>query len=136
MSSFDKAFAKARKSGLKEFSFGGKKYNTKLAKGGSSLPKSTTAVPTGRPGLSFGPDSTPKTVKAKRPAYSVTHDRDPDGPDSVTPPSGPSKRGGGPPILGIGSNKTKDAPFFPHKETSGGFKAAMKKVVNSIKMDY
>lgn len=77
----------------------------KAPKAKARLPKETTAVPMSRPGLSFGPDSTPKVVKAKRPAYSVTHDRDASyGPDDVVQPSGPSTRGKG---------MTKDAPFFP-----------------------
>ena len=46
-SKFGKAFAAARKAGKKEFSFGGKKYNTKLKGEGGSSAKVPT--PTKRP---------------------------------------------------------------------------------------
>lgn len=45
-SKFGKAFAAARKSGKKEFSFGGKKYNTKLkGEGGSNKVPTPSAAP-------------------------------------------------------------------------------------------
>jgi hypothetical protein len=45
-SAFGKAFAEARKSGLKEFEFGGKKYNTKMASDSdASSPKAGVYVP-------------------------------------------------------------------------------------------
>jgi hypothetical protein len=51
MSAFEKAFASARKGGKKEFSFGGKSYNTKL-KSEAAKPKATpknAPVPTAAP---------------------------------------------------------------------------------------
>ena len=51
-SKFGSAFAEARKSGKKEFDFGGKKFNTKLKKEGkkssSKLPKTTSVMPSSR----------------------------------------------------------------------------------------
>jgi len=49
MSAFKSAFAAARKSGKKVFSFEGKSYTTKLA---SSAPKKPTPTPTPRPAQS------------------------------------------------------------------------------------
>lgn len=55
MSAFEKAFASARKEGKKEFSFGGKSYNTKMKSEGKKSSKSfaktpeKAPVPTSRP---------------------------------------------------------------------------------------
>lgn len=45
LSKFGKAFAEARKSGKKEFSFGGKSYNTKLKEDGPKKVPTPTAKP-------------------------------------------------------------------------------------------
>lgn len=64
---FEKAFSSARKGGKKEFSFGGKKYNTKLkGEGGGSkkqkLP-SKGPVPNTKPNSGPGRKPTPKAAK-------------------------------------------------------------------------
>ncbi|WP_349434235.1 hypothetical protein [Pararhizobium sp. A13] len=65
MTSFSKAFASARKSGKKNFSWQGKSYNTKLAKGDSS-PKN---VPT--PGKKPSQVSATSTAAKAKPASGV-----------------------------------------------------------------
>lgn len=70
---FDKAFSAARKSGKKEFSFGGKQYNTKLkGEGGktkkASLPKKGPVPekrPLSKPATSKASVSKPVEAKAK-----------------------------------------------------------------------
>lgn len=75
MTSFSKAFAAARKSGKKNFSWQGKSFNTKLAKGGSA-PKNVP-VPGQKPDrtTTASVGKTPVTAKARadfpKPAVSV-----------------------------------------------------------------
>lgn len=68
---FEKAFASARKGGKKEFSFGGKKYNTKLkgegGKAKSKLPKKGPVPekrPMSKPATSKADSSKPTEAKA------------------------------------------------------------------------
>jgi hypothetical protein len=70
---FEKAFASARKGGKKEFSFGGKKYNTKLkGEGGKAkkdkLPKKGPVPekrPMSKPATGKATSSKPTEAKAK-----------------------------------------------------------------------
>ena len=118
LSAFGAEFAKQRKAGAKEFSFGGKKYNTKMkgevapAKKKSSLPK-TAPVPTSRPGgLTVG-----KPTVGRGPIGGMRA-------SETKMTSGPSKRGGGPKIAMSKANMDKRAMKEPMRdmETLNNFK--------------
>jgi hypothetical protein len=60
LSKFGSAFRSARKRGLKEFSFGGKRYNTKLASGGGARKQTFKSTP------KMGPTPDRKYQRAQR----------------------------------------------------------------------
>jgi len=129
LSKFGSAFAEARKSGKSEFDFGGKKFNTKMKGEGakksskSKLPGSTSVTPKSR--------SSALDKSTARPSFSGMSDVA--GNKGKGYLSGPSFRGGGPKIAMSKKNIDKRNAAKPK---SGGFKDAMKKVSNSIKMGY
>jgi hypothetical protein len=83
MSKFEKAFAAARKSGKKEFSFGGKSYNTKLKADAPTATKSQTSknipVPKDRPAVAVPKDKPSRT-------YATTPKEKSRFPDSASKP--------------------------------------------------
>ena len=110
-SKFSEAFASARKSGKKEFSFGGKKYNTKLKEDGKKTP-SKAPTPTSRSNAVSG-------MAKKQPSYSGLSDIAKNTPKKAAPKStpvksmpekkkagsglsGPSPVGTGKPVVGTG----------------------------------
>lgn len=126
MSKFGKEFAKQRAAGAKEFKFGGKSYNTKLKTDTSKAKTSSKSVP-----IPKSRDSAISGMAKSKPSFSGLSNV---ASQSKTPPS-PSTRGYGGPAR-IASSKAMIAAGKKKKDTSGGFKAAMKKVGNSIKMGY
>jgi|SRR6185369_2397543 len=150
MSKFGSAFKTARKSGAKEFKFGGKSYNTKLkeeAPKAKAKTASKSSVNSGPAKMPFaGTKSKPGAIKAgldtssspkKRSAFSPTQDRGASGVAAITKPSsGPSTRGYGGPARLVPSKKMIAAGTKPKASSSTGFRGAMKKVANSIKMEY
>ncbi|MBT1154428.1 hypothetical protein J1C56_02365 [Aminobacter anthyllidis] len=80
MSNFDKAFAAARKAGKKGFTFGGKKFNTKLASGPSKKtpkpsPKPAQPTPKKGPVPTARPDTTKTGSTASGPQKLTIGDR-------------------------------------------------------------
>lgn len=63
-SKFGQAFAAARKSGLKTFDFGGKKYTTELAKPG---PKASAPAAKARPDANYGNEGRRTAAPAAKP---------------------------------------------------------------------
>lgn len=97
---FGKAFAAARKAGKKEFTYQGKKYNTKLA---VETPKKAP-TPTARPTTS-APAAKPRPTPDKEKDRSVTVKRPPRR-SSTTAPTKPAAK----PLMG-----TKDRPSYVGK---------------------
>lgn len=111
-SKFEQAFANARKSGKKEFSFGGKKYNTKMKE--TAKTPSKGPVPTSRSnavsgmakkqpsysGLSDVAKNTPKSAPKKEMPKSVAKPAEKKKPGTGL--SGPSPVGTGKPVVGTG----------------------------------
>lgn len=109
-SKFEQAFASARKAGKKEFSFGGKKYNTKMKE--TAKTPSKAPVPTSRSnavsgmakkepsysGLSNVAKSTPKSASKEMPKTVAK----PMEKKAGTGLSGPSPVGTGKPVVGTG----------------------------------
>lgn len=63
-SKFGKAFAAARKAGKKEFSFGGKSYNTKLREGKTPVPSKKPAQAQGKASTSMGKGTSAASAKS------------------------------------------------------------------------
>lgn len=126
-SKFGAAFAAARKGGAKEFDFNGKKFNTKMKSDApskkSSLPKSAAVGPSRASAVSS---------MSKKPSFSALTEA---GKGEKKYASGPSKRGGGPKIAMSQANldKRKGSIGVKASASDTGFKASMKKVVNSFK---
>lgn len=104
MASFKASFAAARKAGKKEFTWNGKRYNTKLKEDSAPKPK---ARPSNKPTTSGSTKSNPKSVA--KPTQRSKSPRPKSRPTATKTSAGPIPR--------VQDKKPKG--MFQHKRTKG-----------------